>query len=198
MCKRSGISSPPPSQKNLFGDADGSEEDLKAEEIKKLQQSLSRLTDELEGSRSLMDLKFAELQAREENLQSIIQGSVQKALENYIASNPLPAVPVPAPTAERTANTTDALSTSPVHDCNSAIQMICGSVNILDRLVSRYSLPDMFKEKKVATIFDMYYRSIKKYEKLQDNFIDASDGAELILAIRKFRDLFSAYCYECI
>ena len=76
MCKRSGISSPPPSQKNLFGDADGSEEDLKAEEIKKLQQSLSRLTDELEGSRSLMDLKFAELQAREENLQSIIQGSV--------------------------------------------------------------------------------------------------------------------------
>jgi hypothetical protein len=33
VCKRSGISSPPPSQKNLFGDSDGSEEeeDLKAE-----------------------------------------------------------------------------------------------------------------------------------------------------------------------
>ena len=71
--------------------------------------------------------------------------------------------------------------------------MICGSVNILDRLVSRYSLPDVFKEKKVATIHDMYFRSLKKYEKLQDIFNDASDGAELILAIQKFRDLFSAY-----
>ena len=48
------------------------------------------MTDKLERSRALMDLKFAELEAREAKLQSTIQDSVHKALEDYITNNPTP------------------------------------------------------------------------------------------------------------
>ena len=64
--------------------------------------------------------------------------------------------------------------------------MVCGSVNILDRLVSGLPLPDSFREKTVASVFDLYYRSLKKYDKLQDVFLNASNGADLILAVRRF------------
>ena len=198
VCKRSGISSPPPSQKNLFGDPSGSEaeHDLGADEVKRLQHDLSLMTNELESSRVLMDLKFAELQSREEALQRTIQDSVQKALEDYIANNPNPPnapapTPVPSPSPVASVPMMDLL---PIHNSNSAIQMICGSVNILDRLMSRFKLPDIFKDERheVATAIDLYYRSLKKYDKLSDVFSDAFEGADLIMAVQRFRDLFFA------
>jgi hypothetical protein len=72
--------------------------------------------------------------------------------------------------------------------------MICGSVNILDRLMSRFKLPDAFKDERheVATAIDLYYRSLKKYDKLRDVFSDVFEGADLIMAVQKFRDLFFA------
>jgi len=61
--------------------------------------------------------------------------------------------------------------------------------------MSQYALPDKYVNAKheVASAFDFYHRSLMKYSKLNDVFVDASEGAELILAVHKFRDLFSSY-----
>ena len=63
-------------------------EDPHSKETEKLHRDLALMTNELDRSRALMDLKFPELQSREETLQRTIQDSVQKALEEYIANNP--------------------------------------------------------------------------------------------------------------
>jgi len=192
ICKRSGISSPPPSQKNLFGEP---EEDPQSKEMEKLHRDLALMTNQLDRSRALMDLQAAEIQSREETLQRSIQDSVQKALEEYIANNPPINAPAAAPVPTLTpVASVPVLDLLPIHNSNSAIQMICGSVNILDRLMSRFKLPDAFKDERheVATAIDLYYRSLKKYDKLRDVFSDVFEGADLIMAVQKFRDLFFA------
>ena len=86
FAKRSGISSPPPSQKNLFPpDLDPDEvRDGHEEEMTKMGDQLLQMTQELERTRALMDLKLADLQAREDRLQATIQTSVNQALEEYV------------------------------------------------------------------------------------------------------------------
>ena len=55
-------------------------------------EEIKAMTEQLERSRALMDLKLADLQAREDQLQSTIQASVSKALEDYIRNNPMVSV----------------------------------------------------------------------------------------------------------
>jgi len=160
-------------------------------------EKIKEMTEQLERSRALMELKMADLQAREDQLQSTIQASVNQALEEYIRNNPMVSVnaddsldplkgPVPAAVAVRS----DA-----AHDSNSAINMIRGSSNLLARLMSRVHLPIEFKDERheVATVVDFYIRSMKKYDALNDVFAEILDGADLILAVHKFRDLFESY-----
>jgi hypothetical protein len=104
VCKRSGISSPPPLQKNLFPpdlDPDEVRDGHEMEMIKmaKQMQHKSRL-EELERSRALMDLKMADLQAREDRLQATIQNSVNQALEGYAMNNPPTPSPSPTPVSD--------------------------------------------------------------------------------------------------
>ena len=88
VCKKGGISSPPPSQKNLFGEPSGSEaEENDKDECARLKEALSDMTAELERSRAMLGVKFAEVQEREDNLESIIQDYVNKALLAYMKSH---------------------------------------------------------------------------------------------------------------
>ena len=101
VCKKGGIRSPPPSQKNLFGEPSGSEaEEDDKDECARLKEALSDMTAELERSRAMLDVKFAEVQQREENLESLIQDSVNKALLEYMKNNQADEPkPVPIPVA---------------------------------------------------------------------------------------------------
>ena len=159
---------------------------------------LLQMTQELERTRALMDLKLADLQAREDRLQATIQTSVNQALEEYVSNNlPIPS-PSPQPAPAPIPADADARSISgndDAHDSTSAINMIRGSSNLLSRLMSRVQLPEEFKDERheVATVVDFYIRSMKKYEALNDVFTETLDGADLILAVHKFRDLFESY-----
>ena len=142
VCKRSGISSPPPSQKNLFPpDPDPDEvRDGHEEEMTKMGNQLLQMTQELERTRALMDLKLADLQAREDRLQATIQTSVNQALEEYVSNNPPIPSPSPQPAPAPIPADADARSISgndDAHDSTSAINMIRGSSNLLSRLMSR-------------------------------------------------------------
>ena len=53
-------------------------------EMAKMGDQLQQMAEELERSRALMDLKLADLQAREDRLQATIQISVNQALEEYV------------------------------------------------------------------------------------------------------------------
>ena len=156
------------------------------------------MTEELERSRALMAERFGELKAREDNLQITIEESVKIALDQYITNNP-PHIPIPAQEVKTVPIASpDVVRDSAdlaVHSSQSAIKMICGSSNLLDRLMSQYELPDRYVDDRheVASAFDFYHRSLKKYSQLNDIFVDATEGAELILAVHKFRDLFSSY-----
>ena len=77
VCKKRGITTPPPSQKNLFGSrAEHRDEPPEVPSPSELQQSLLDMTEELERSRALMDQRYQELQAREDILQITIQEGI--------------------------------------------------------------------------------------------------------------------------
>ena len=61
--------------------------------------------------------------------------------------------------------------------------------------MSKIELPDRFKNdnKEVQSVVDFFFRAHKKYSKLNDVFTDDLDGANLILVVQKFRDMFSSY-----
>ena len=88
VCKRSGISSPPPSQKNLFPPVLDPDEVRDGHEVEmaKMGDQLQQMAEELERSRALMDLKLADLQAREDRLQATIQISVSEPSSRRICS----------------------------------------------------------------------------------------------------------------
>ena len=160
---------------------------------------LQQMAEELERSRALMDLKLADLQAREDRLQATIQTSVNQALEEYVSNNPPIPSPSPQPAPAPIPADADALSGNLiVHDSLSAIEMICGTSNILARLMSKFKLPSQFKDERheVASVVDLYHRAVKKYDKLADVFNGSLDGADLILAVQKFRDLITSYKVE--
>ena len=189
-----GVVVPPPHQRKLFAEPSGSgAEDDNQDECQRLKEDLSEMTAELERSRHLLDVKFAEIQEREENLESIIQDSVNQALLVYMKNNQ-PDVPKPAPSPMPELTPASGYGDS-VHDSHAAIKLICGSSNILARLMSKVDLPDRFKNEKyeVQSVVDFFFRAHKKYTKLNEVFTDALDGASLILAVQKFRDLFLSY-----
>jgi hypothetical protein len=198
VCKRSGISSPPPLQKNLFPPDLGLDEVRDGHEVEmlKMAKQMQHMTEELERSRALMDLKMADLQTREDRLQATIQDSVNQALEAYALNNPPTPSPSPTAVSDPVPVATSVRSeNSGVHDSQSAIQMICGSSNILARLMSKFKLPSIYKDERheVASVIDLYHRSVRKYDKLADVFNGSLDGADLILAVQKFRDLMESY-----
>ena len=79
----------------------------------------------------------------------------------------------------------------PIH---TAIQPICSS-DILDRLISRFDLPEQYvnDKREVASVSDFHIRSLERYEKLRDVFDHGLKGADLILAVHKFRSLYSSF-----
>jgi hypothetical protein len=199
VCKRSGISSPPPLQKKLFPSEPPSEGEPRDKEMEMIQmgEKLKAMTEQLERSRALMDLKLADLQAREDNLQSTIQSSVNQALKDFIKNNPMTYVNADDSSDPLKGSVPAAVAVRPdaAHDSNSAINMIRGSSNLLARLMSRVQLPQEFKDERheVATVVDFFFRSMKKYDMLNDVFAETIDGADLILSVHKFRDLFESY-----
>ena len=66
---------------------------------------------------------------------------------------------------------------------------------LLARLMSKFKLPSHFRDerKEVVSMFDFYHRAMEKYDKLTEVFNGPLDGADLILAVHKFRDLMSSY-----
>ena len=189
---------PPPSMKNLFGS--GAEEPSVPSVVpspSELQLSLLKMTEELERSRALMNERFEELQAREDLLQTTINESVQEALKDYILKNPplqpsSEQEPLPIPKVSPVvARDSEIMLSHPIH---TAIQSICSS-DILDRLISRFDLPSQYvnDKREVASVFDFHIRSLERYEKLRDVFDHDPKGADLILAVHKFRSLFSSY-----
>ena len=135
-----GVVVPPPSQKNLFGS--GAEEPHEPPPAvpspAQLQFSLIQtMTEDLERSRALMDQRFEDLQAREDILQITISEGIQFALDQYIKNNPVirvnadnsPDLLIKVPQVARDTGT------QPIHPTQTAIQKICGSSDILDRLI---------------------------------------------------------------
>ena len=123
---------------------------------------------------------------------------MKQALEEYIKSNPTFPSPshAPAPAPDPIPATAEVCpENSDVHDSQSAIQMICGSSNILARLMSKFKLPSHFRDerKEVVSMFDFYHRAMEKYDKLTEVFNGPLDGADLIRVVHKFRDLMSSY-----
>ena len=51
----------------------------------------------------------------------------------------------------------------------------------------------MNDKREVASVFDLHIRSLERYEKLRGVFNDDPKGADLILAVFKFRSLYSSY-----
>ena len=193
-----GAVAPPPSQKNLFGS--GAEDSLEPPAVpspSQLQTSLLQMTEELERSRALLNKKFEELQAREDLLQTTINESVREALQDYIQKNP-PNQPIPgqAPLLDPKVSPVVARDSGimPSHPIHTAIQSICSS-DILDRLISRFDLPVQYvnDKREVASVFDFHIRSLERYDKLRDVFDHDPKGADLILAVHKFRSLYSSY-----
>jgi hypothetical protein len=84
-------------------------------------------------------------------------------------------------------------------DNDSAIYRICTEENTLVRLMSRLKLPEELKSKyhQVHSVMDFYLRSLTKYEKLKTVFDSSLEGADLILAVERFRELFRSY-KDCV
>jgi hypothetical protein len=155
------------------------------------------MTEELERSRALTDKRFEELQAREDLLQTTINDSVREALQDYIQKNP-PNQPIPGQASLLDPKVSPVVArdsgTMPSHPIHTAIQTICSS-DILDRLISRFDLPVQYvnDKREVASVFDFHIRSLERYDKLRDAFDHDPKGADLILAVHKFRSLYSSY-----
>jgi hypothetical protein len=125
-----------------------------------------------------------------------IQASVKKSLEAYIRNNPMVSVHADDSSDPlKSSVPAAAVHSDAAHDSNSAINMIRGSSNLLAWLMSRVHLPIEFKDERheVATVVDFYIRSMQKYDALNDVYANTLDGADLILAVHKFRDLFESY-----
>ena len=84
-------------------------------------------------------------------------------------------------------------------DNDSAIYRICTEENTLVRLMSRLKLPEELKSKyhQVHSVMDFYLRSLTKYEKLKTVFDSSLEGADLILAVERFREWFRSY-KDCV
>ena len=171
------------------------------EEMKLRESVLADMTSELEHSRDLMQIRFAELERREWSLETLVQESVQQALADFALSTGSPDGSSPVVGAE-TAENEAVLKSVPEKSVmakdsfhNSAILMIRGSENKLTGLVTRFELPDHYKSERheVHIVMDFYIPSVEKYKELSLTFQDSTEGAELILAVERFRDLFRSF-----
>ena len=144
-----------------------------------------------------MNKRFEELQARENLLQTTINESIREAFQDYIKKNP-PYQPTSeqVPLLDRKVSLVVARDSGimPSHPIHTAIQSICSS-DILDRLTPRFDLPEQHvnDKREVASVFDFHLRSLERHEKLRDVFDHDPKGADLILAVYKFRSLYSSY-----
>jgi hypothetical protein len=135
--------------------------------------ALADMTNELELSRSLMDIRFDELERREQSLQTLVQDSVRQALDAYILSTGSGAVSASGGKEKLIAADDELLSDdSSDEDSDSAVLRICVSENKLDRLVAQFKLPAELKSEKneVHSVTDFYLHALRKYEKLRTVF----------------------------
>ena len=129
-------------------------------------------------------------------MDTLVQDSVRQALDAYILSTGSGAVSASGGKEKLIAADVELLSDdSSDEDSDSAVLRICVSEIKLDRLVAQFKLPAELKSEKneVHSVTDFYLHALRKYEKLRTVFEGSTDGAELILAVHRFRDLFKSY-----
>ena len=88
-----------------------------------------------------------------------------------------------------------ALSKSDSEFMSFLTSQICAEENAMSRLISRFRLPEEFRSERneFHSVTDFYLSLVEKYDKLKIVFDSALQGADLILAIRRFRELMLSY-----
>ena len=188
---------------NLFGSAGSPSAGSSAEsdELRARETELIRAA-ELTDKEAFLDQKLAEIQSREDDLEALVRKSVEEVLQEIkfkeIADEAV--ADVGGIGATRLDEAADDAALFGSDDGNRSflsfsISQICAEENVMSRLIARFRLPEEFRSEKneVHSVTDFYLRSVKKYDRLKTVFDSNPQGADLILAVHRFRELMISY-----
>ena len=155
---------------NLFGSAGSRPAGSSAEsdDLRARETELIRMAADLTNKEAFLDRKLAEIQSREDNLESLVHKSVEEALkkikiEEVAAKVVAHSVEIGAARLDEAAAGA-ALSNSDAEFMSFSISQICAEENVMSRLISRFRLLEEFRSERneVHSATDFYLRSVEK------------------------------------